>query len=77
VVVIVVIGSSPEWEDVSKRPREVVSRVSIDCLTESESDPEVNGEDVKILSEEAVKEGTGDGTLGEDEDFEWVGVFSS
>ena len=32
-MVIVVIGSSPEWEDVSERPREVVSRVSIDCLT--------------------------------------------
>ena len=72
-----VIGSSPEWEDMSERPREVVSRVSIDCLTESESDPEVDGEDMEILSEKTVKEGARNGTLGEDKDFEWVGVFGS
>ena len=72
-----VIGSGPEWEDMSERPREVVSRVSVDCLTQSESDPEVDGENVEILSEEAVKEGSRDGTLGKDEDFEWVGVFGS
>ena len=77
VVVIVVIGSSPEGEDVSERPREVVSRVSVDCLAQSESNPEVDGENVQILSEEAVKEGARNGTLGEDKDFEWVGVFGS
>jgi hypothetical protein len=77
VVVIVVIGSSPEWEDVSERPREVVSRMSVNCLTESESDPKVDGEDMEILSEKAVKEGTGDGTLGKDKDFKWVGVLGS
>ena len=72
-----VIGSSPEWEDMSERPREIVSGVSIDCLTQSESDPEVDSEDVQILPEETVKEGSRDGTLGKNKNFEWVGVFGS
>lgn len=72
-----VIGSSPEWEDVSERPREVVSRVSVDCLAQSESNPEVDGENVEILSEETVKEGTRDGTLCKDKDFKRVGVLGS
>jgi len=77
VVPVVVVGSSPERQEVSERPREVITRVRVDGLAETKSDPDVNSEDVKILSEKTVEERTRDGTLSENEDFERVGVLCS
>ena len=70
-----VVGSGPEWEEVPERPREVVARVSVDGLAETESDPDVDGEDVQILSEKTVEERARDGSLGENEDLQGVGVL--
>lgn len=75
VVPVVVVGSGPEWEEVPERPREVVTRVSVDSLAETKSDPDVDGEDVQILSEKTVEERAGDGSLGENEDLQGVGVL--
>lgn len=75
VVVVVVIGARPERQEVSQRPGEVVSGVGVDGLEQSESDPDVHRQDVQVLSEETVQEGTGDGSLGEDEDLKRVGVL--
>jgi len=77
VVVVVVVGTGPEGKPVSERPGEVVTGVSIDGLAESEGYPEVDGQDVEIISEKTVEERTRYSALSENEDFERVSVFSS
>ena len=77
VVVVVVVRAGPERQEMSKGPREVVARVGVNGLEESERDPDVHRQDVQVLSEEAVEEGAGDGSLGKDEDLERMGVLGS
>ena len=48
----------------------------IDGLEQAERDPDVHGEDMQVASEEAVEEGSTDGTHSQDEDFERVCVLS-
>jgi hypothetical protein len=57
-----VVRAGPEGQEVAKRPGEVVARVGVDGLEETEGDPD-------------VEEWAGDGSLGEDEDLERVGVL--
>jgi len=75
VVEIVVISTGPEREDVLERPREIVSAVSIDGLEETEDNPDVHGEDVKVAGTKDVENWTSDCSSTEDEDFSWVGVL--
>jgi hypothetical protein len=74
---VVVVGAGPEGYPVPQAPREVVSRVSIDGLEQPENDPDVDGDDVEVGSEEAVEERSADSTGTKDENLERVGVFSS
>ena len=75
VVEIVVIGSCPEWEDMTEGPWEIVARVRIDCLEEPETDPDVDGEDVEVVPSDAVEEGSGDSAQCEDQDFEGMSIL--
>jgi hypothetical protein len=77
VVEIVMIGAGPEGENVLERPREVVSAMSIDGLEETESGPDVHGENVKVCCAEDVEDRSCDGSSTEDENLGWMGVFSS
>lgn len=74
-VEIVVVGTGPEGEEVSKRPREVVARMSVDCLPKTKSDPNVDGEDVKVIPEYSVQEWSRDRSLREDQNFKRMGIF--
>lgn len=74
---VVVVGTSPEGEEVAKGPREVVSRVRVNGLEETEGDPNVDCQDVEVIAEEAVEERARNGALGKDEDLERVGVLGS
>ena len=47
----------------------------IDGLEQAERDPDVHGEDVQVAGEEAVEEGSADGTHSQNEDFERVSVL--
>lgn len=69
------VCSCPEREEVAQRPGEVVARVCVDGLEETERDPDVDGEDVEVVAEEAVEEWSGDGSLGEDHDLKRVCVL--
>lgn len=69
------VGTGPEGEEVSKRPREVVARMSVDCLPKTKSDPNVDGEDVKVIPEYSVQEWSRDRSLREDQNFKRMGIF--
>ena len=72
---IVMIGSSPERQEMVQAPRELVAAVRIDGLEETEDDPEVHGQDVEVLGEGAPEDRGADGSESEDHDFDRGGVF--
>ena len=74
---VVVVSAGPEGEKVAERPGKVVARVRVDGLEETEGDPKVDGENVQVLAEEAVKEGARDRALRKDKDLERVRVLGS
>lgn len=69
------VCACPKGEPVSERPREIVSAVSVYSLEQAEGDPDVDREDVEVLSGETVQEWAHDRALGEDKDFERVCVL--
>lgn len=71
---IMMIRPAPKRDDALQAPGEIVARVSVNGLEETEHDPDVDGDDVEV-GEEAEEEGTADGACAEDEDFEGVGVL--
>jgi len=62
---------------VLKRPGEVISRMSINSLEKTESDPYVDGDDMKVWLEPAVEQRSENCAHAEDHDFERVGIFRS
>jgi len=49
--------------------------MSIDSLEQSESDPDVNGRDVEVASEDTVDEWSKDGTKGENKDLKGMSIL--
>ena len=74
---VVVLGTSPEGKEVVKRPGELVAGVCIDGLEEAEDDPDVHGQDVKVLGDGAPDDRDTDGTETQAHDFNRRGVLGS
>lgn len=70
------IGSGPKRDECPETPREVVAGMCVDSLEQPQTDPDVDGKDVKVLSEKTVEKWTRDRALSQDEDFEGVGILS-
>lgn len=61
----------------ASRAEHTVTGVCVDSLEQTKRDPDVDGDDVEILAEPAVKQGAGDGARAEDHDFRGVRVLRS
>lgn len=48
VVDIVMLGTSPEWQEMVQAPWEIVATMSIDGLEETKNDPDIHCKDVKV-----------------------------
>ena len=53
VVNIVVVSTGPEREEVVERPGELVAGVRVDGLEDTKNNPDVHGQDVKVLGDGA------------------------
>lgn len=73
---VVVLSSRPNWEEVVKRPWELVSRVRINSLKQTKSDPEVHSKDVKVTRDSAPNNWACNGSSSQNHDFDWRGVLS-
>lgn len=73
---IVVIGARPKGKEVVQTPWELVPAMRIDGLEETEYNPAVHGEDVKVSSGEDPRDGDADGSEAEEEHLDWRSVFS-
>lgn len=70
VVHIMVIRARPEGNKVVQTPWQVISRVRIDGLEETQHDPDVHRQDVEVASESSPCDGCSDRTETEEEDFD-------
>lgn len=77
VVSVVVVGTSPEWQEVVKTPGKLVATVGIDGLEQTSDDPHVHGQDVEVLGDGAVEDRRTNGTETEDQHLNWRCVLSS
>lgn len=71
------LSPRPERDYVLERPGEVISRVSIDGLEETKGDPNVNRDDVQVLSEFAVQQRPENRSRSENHHFERMRVLCS
>lgn len=71
VVNIVVVSAGPDGEEVVERPGELVTRVRVDGLEQTQHDPSIHGEDVEVLGDGAPQDRTADRAETEDHDFDW------
>lgn len=74
---IVVLGASPERQEMVQAPREVIAAVCVDGLEEAKNDPDIHGEDVEIAGDCAPQDRDTDGADAQDHDLDRRGVFRS
>lgn len=71
VVHVVVLRAGPKRQEVAQAPGEIVARMRVDSLEQTENDPHVHGEQVEITSDRNPQDGTTDGTSGQKHDLNW------
>nr|POF13196.1 hypothetical protein CFP56_10344 [Quercus suber] len=72
---IVVIGAGPEGQEMVQTPRELVARMRVNGLEETQDDPDVHSQDVEVLGEGGPYDGATNGAGTEDHDFDRGCVF--
>lgn len=86
VVVIMMISACPKWNEVTKRPRKIVSGVAIDGLTQATDDPEEHSEEMELprsismnkeFLEGMVDQWSANGTEAKNRCFKRMSVLSS
>lgn len=77
VVNVVVLGASPDRQEVAQAPGEVVAAVGVDGLEETEGDPDVHGQEVKLAGDGEDKDGRSDDTDTEETSLNGRSVLSS
>jgi hypothetical protein len=69
------LSAGPEGKEVVQALWEFVSAMSIDSLEQTADNPEVYGEDMKIASDQNLKDWYRDSCETENHDFNWRRVF--
>lgn len=77
VVHVVMVGTSPDGEEVAQAPGEVVATVGVDGLEETQDDPNVHGDEVEIASDLKEENGRANNTNTEKHGLNGRGVLSS
>lgn len=75
VVVVVVIRTRPERNPVVQTDGEVVARVGVHSLEQTQDHPNVHGKDMQVFGEGAEKEGSTDGAHTQDQHLQRVCVL--
>ena len=66
----------PERQKMVQAPRQLVTRMGIDRLEQPQRDPNVHGQDMKVLGDSAINDGGEHGTEAQAHHFDRAGVFS-
>ena len=73
---VVVLSSSPEGQEVVQAPGELVAAVGVDGLEQTDDNPGVHGQNVKVLCDGAEDNGNSDSAKAQNHDFDGRRVFS-
>lgn len=76
-VQVVVVGAGPEGDDVAQAPGEVITRVGVDGLEQTQDDPQVHGDEVQVARDADPDDGAADDAEAQEHDLDWGGVLSS
>lgn len=77
VMVVVVVSTGPDGEEVAQRPGEVVARVRVNGLEKTHHDPTENGQKMDIAKQVGKQQGASDGTETSNGNLNGVGVLGS
>jgi len=69
------LSARPERDNMLERPGEVVSGVGVDGLEKTKCDPNVNCDDVHVLRELAVQQGSENSSCPEYHHFKWMRIL--
>lgn len=72
---IVVLGASPEWQEVVQAEWQVVTTVRIDGLEKTKDDPDVHSEDVEVTTDGSPHNGYANRAETKDHNFDGRGVL--
>lgn len=71
------ISTGPEWKEMVKTPWELVAAVGVDSLEQSQDNPDIHSQDVKITGDRTPDDGACDSAKTEGHHFNRRSVFSS
>jgi len=74
-MIVMMVRPRPERNPVRQRPREIVARMSFDCLPEAKADPNEHGDDVEV-GDQAQHHGAKECSCSKDKDLKRVCIFS-
>lgn len=77
VVHVMVLRASPEGKEVAQTPREIVARVRIDSLEQTEDDPHVHSKQVQVSSDRHPQDGTANGTNSQQHNLDRRSILGS
>lgn len=77
VVRVVVVSSGPDGQEVSQTPGEVVARVGINGLEQTQNDPHVHGDQMKVAGQRNPEDRAANSSNGEQHNLDGRGIFSS
>lgn len=77
VVNVVVLSAGPDRQEVAQAPGEVVAAVGVDGLEETQSDPDVHGQEVELAGDGEDQDGRSDDTDSKQTRLNGRGVLSS
>src|SRR5690349_7684573 len=76
VVDIVVLSAGPDGEEVVQAPWELVAAVRIDGLENTEDNPSIHGQNVKVLGDGAPQNWAANSSESQHHDLDWRSVLS-
>lgn len=74
---VVVLRTRPEGKEVAQAPREVIARVRVDSLEQTENDPHIHGEQVQVTSNRHPQDGTADSTNSQQHNLDRRSILGS
>ena len=72
---VVKVGTGPVWEEVVQTPWHLVARMCVNSLEQSEHDPRIHGEDMKVASDRTIQKRRAYCTGAEQHDFDWRSIL--
>lgn len=76
-VKVMVVGASPEGEELAQAPREVVAAVRVDGLEEAQNDPQIHGQQMEVAKKGHPDNRRSDNAETQKHNLDWRSILGS